>query len=95
MQFPNLFSYFLSKFLYFFLREVFLNVPSCDVLGLYWNKMALIWREREHEEQDLAVANDLATIQTLRDCGLLKFLWFPRMRQHMELLAYIFRAWDV
>lgn len=37
----------------------------------------------------------LATIQELKNCGLLKFFWLPRMRQQMELLEYLVRAWDV
>lgn len=35
-------------------------------------KMAFVWREREHEEHDLNIANDPATIHTLKNCGLLK-----------------------
>lgn len=40
-------------------------------------------------------ANDPTTIQALRNCGLPKFFWIPRMRQHMELLKYLVRAWGV
>ncbi len=34
----------------------------CDVSELHWNKMSLIWRKREHEEQNMNAKNDPATI---------------------------------
>lgn len=77
------------KILPFFLHETHSNDSSYCVSGLYRNKMDLIWREREHEEQDLNATNDLSTIQALRYCGLLKILWLFRMRQQMELLEYL------
>lgn len=42
--------------------------------------MALIWREREHEAEDMIVANDLATMQALRNCGILKLFQILGMR---------------
>jgi len=70
---PQLCSTSLPQNFSSFLHEMCPNDPSCDVSAIYWNKMALIRREREHEEQDLTTMNDTATIQALRDCGLLKF----------------------
>lgn len=55
-----------------FLHEKDTNESLIDVLGVHQHKMAFIWREREHEEQDLNVGNDPATIQALKNCGLLK-----------------------
>jgi hypothetical protein len=37
----------------------------------------LKWREREHEEEDAIAENDLGTVVSLWDCGLLKFLRIP------------------
>jgi len=63
------------------LHETCPNDPSCDVPVFYWNKMALIWRGREHEEKYLTATTDVSTIQALRDCRLLKFFWLPCMSQ--------------
>jgi len=41
--------------------------------------MEFIWKEREHEEQDLNVENNPTTIQALKNCGLLEFFWLPSM----------------
>ena len=57
--------------------------------------MVLIWREREHESQDLDVTNDRTTMQTLRNCGLLNFFWLLGMRVQLELLEYIVKVWDI
>lgn len=55
----------------------------------------MIWREREHESHDLDVANDLATIQALRNYGLLKFFWLLSIRVQLELLEYLVNTWDI
>lgn len=78
-----------------FLHETYPNDSPCDVASIYFNKMALIWREREHEEHNFTIGNDPATIQALRDCELLKFFGLPGMRHQIELLRYLVRAWDV
>lgn len=70
------------------------NDSPYDVSHVYWNKMALIWRERDQEEQYMTIGNDLATIQDLRDCGLLKLFWLSSMRKHIELLRYLVYSWD-
>lgn len=44
------------------LHEIHPNDSPCDVVGVYWKKMALIWRGKEHEEQYLTATNDLAKI---------------------------------
>ena len=43
------------------------------------------------ENQD---ANVPATIEALRNCGLLKYFWIPRMKAHVQLLEYIIDTWD-
>ena len=55
----------------------------------------LEWREREHEEDDAIVGNDLGTVVALWDCGLLKFFWIPGMRAQLILLEYLVHMWDV
>ena len=38
--------------------------------------------------------NDPGTVRALRDCGLLKYLWLSGMRQQIEILEFLVRAWD-
>ena len=54
----------------------------------------VIWKEREHELPDNRAANDPATVKALRNCGLLKYFWIPRMKAHVWLLEYIIDMWD-
>ena len=56
--------------------------------------MMITWREREHEEQDMIAFNDPGTVRALRDYGLLKYFKFSGMRQQIELLDFLVRAWD-
>ena len=39
--------------------------------------------------------NFLGTVRSLRDCGLLKYCCLSGMRQKLELLEFLFRAWDL
>jgi hypothetical protein len=55
----------------------------------------LEWGEREHEEDDAIVGNDLGTVAALWDCGLLKFFRIPGMRAQLRLLEYLVHMWDV
>jgi hypothetical protein len=57
--------------------------------------MVLEWNERDHEEDDAIVENNLGTIATLRNCGLLKFFRIPGMRAQVRLLEYLMHMWDV
>ena len=56
--------------------------------------MAITWRERENEEQNMISLNDLGTVRALRDCGLLKYFRLSSMRKQIELLEFLVRAWD-
>ena len=56
--------------------------------------MTVTWREREHEEEDMIAEQDLATVDALRNCGLLKFFRISSMRQQISLLQYLLDAWD-
>jgi hypothetical protein len=55
----------------------------------------LEWREREHEEEDSIAGNDLGTIVSLQDYGLLKFFRIPSMRAQLRLLEYLVHMWDM
>ena len=54
----------------------------------------VIWKEREHEVPDNQAANDLDTIEALRNCGLLKYFQIPGMKAHSRLLEYTIDMWD-
>jgi hypothetical protein len=57
--------------------------------------MVLEWHERENEEDDSIFRNNMGTITSLRDCGLLKFFRIPGMRAQVRLLEYVVHMWDV
>ena len=54
----------------------------------------VIWKEMEHEVLDAQAVNDPATIEALRNCGLLKYFRIPGMKAHVQLLEYIINMWD-
>jgi hypothetical protein len=49
----------------------------------------LEWREHEHEYDDSMDLNDPVTIDSLRQCGLLKFFKVQGMRAQRRLLKYL------
>jgi hypothetical protein len=55
----------------------------------------LEWREREHEDEDYFVGNDPGMVNSLRQCGLLKFFKIQGMRAQLRLLEYLVHMWDV
>ena len=55
----------------------------------------LEWNEREHEEDDSITENDLRTVATLRECGVLNYFRIPGMRAQLRLLEYLVHMWDV
>jgi hypothetical protein len=54
----------------------------------------LEWREREHKEDDILALNDLRTVNSLQQCGLLKFFKVQGMRAQRRLLEYLVHMWD-
>ena len=64
------------------------------VFHRYLNRKMVIWKECELELDDPQVVNDPMTVRALRECGVLKYLWFPRMRDHVRLLDYLIQMWD-
>ena len=56
--------------------------------------MTITWREREHEEKYMIALNDPGTVRDLRDCRLLKYFKLSGMRQQIELMEFLVRAWD-
>ena len=53
------------------------------------------WKEREHEDVDTQALNDPNCLNTLRNCGLLKFFLTLGMRVQPELLRYLISLWDI
>ena len=57
-------------------------------------RMAVEWREREHEEQDMISLNNQGTLEALRNCGLLKYFQLSSMQKQIELLQFLVCSWD-
>jgi hypothetical protein len=56
--------------------------------------MVLEWREREHEEVDVAVDRDPVAQVALKRCGLYKFWALKGMRDQARLLEMLVGYWD-
>ena len=54
----------------------------------------LEWREREHEEVDVAMERDLGAQMALKICGLYKFWALKGMRAQVMLLEMLVDYWD-
>ena len=65
------------------------------ILDFHQIIMTITWREREREEKYMISLNDLGIVRALRDCGLLKYFKLSGMRQKIELLDFLVRAWDL
>jgi hypothetical protein len=55
----------------------------------------LEWKEREHEEKYYFSWNDPGMVNSLRQCGLLKFFKIQSMRAQLRLLEYLVHMWVV
>ena len=54
----------------------------------------VIWKERQHDNDDAFAERNSGCIAALRDCGLLKFFRTPNMVSHERLLEHILRMWN-
>jgi hypothetical protein len=57
-------------------------------------EMVLEWRDREHEEVDVAVERNSGAQLTLKICGLYKFWDLKGMRAQVRLLQMMVNFWD-
>jgi hypothetical protein len=71
----------------------FKNARFNSPLKLSFCKMYVHWREREHEDIDSLVAEDLSTLTALAQCGLLKFFQCPFMWAQPRLLNALVDYW--
>jgi len=55
----------------------------------------LDWREREHEDADLAVINHKPSIDALKACNLYKYWALPGMRAQVGFLEWLVERWNV
>jgi len=53
------------------------------------------WKECEHEDVDTQVLNDPNCLNTLRNCGLLKFFLTLGTWAQPDLLRYLISLWDI
>ena len=54
----------------------------------------VIWKERTHDDKDVAAERNLVCIAAFRNCGILKFFQTPSMVSHERLLEHILRMWN-
>ena len=54
----------------------------------------VIWKERTHDDEDVAIERNVVRIEALWDCGILKFLQTQSMVSHERLLENILRMWN-
>ena len=70
---------------------------SKSFLNWFWQvyliKKMVIWKERQHDEDDATATRDAGCLGTLRGCGILKLLRTPSMVSHPHLLEYILQIW--
>lgn len=55
----------------------------------------LDWREREHEDVDLATINHQPLIDALKTCGLYKFWTIPSMRAQVDFFQWLVDRWNI
>ena len=55
----------------------------------------VIWKQHEHEIDDVQAANDPVTVRSLRECGMLKYFRVPEIKEYVRLLEYIIHMWDL
>jgi hypothetical protein len=55
----------------------------------------LDWREREHEDVDLAAINHQPSIDALKACGLYKYWAIPGMRAQVRFLEWLVERWNI
>ena len=54
----------------------------------------VVWKERQHEDDDARAGADVPSIDALQGCDLLKFFHAPSMISHVKLLEYILQMWN-
>ena len=54
----------------------------------------VIWKERQHDNDDTHVTADASSITSLWGSGLLKFFHAPIMVSHVQLLEHILQMWN-
>ena len=64
---------------------------------MFW-KVALLkmvmWKEHEHELDEIRGSNDHGTMASIRECGFLKLFKVSSMRAQLGLLEHILNMWN-
>ena len=55
----------------------------------------VIWKERQHDNDDAFTKRNAGCIAALRDYGLLKLFWTPSMVSHERLLENLLWMWNL
>ena len=61
--------------------------------GSFDQKM-VIWKERQHDDDDTLATRNAGCVDTLQGCGLLKLFCTPSMVSNPRLLEYILQMWN-
>ena len=64
------------------------------LVGSCRSKM-VIWKERQHDNDESFTERNAGCIAALRDCRLLKFFHTPSMVSHERLLEHILQMWNL
>ena len=67
---------------------------DCFLAGFCCSNM-VIWKERQHDNDDAFARRNTGCIAALRDFGLLKFFRTPSMVSHEWLLEHILQMWNL
>ena len=65
---------------------------------MFWQGALLkmvVWKEHEHELDEIHGSNDHGTMASIRECGFLKLFKVPSMRAQLRLLEHILRKWNL
>ena len=58
------------------------------------NSLRMIWKEHEHEIDDVQAVNDPVTMRDIWECGFLKYFRVLKMKAYVCLLEHIIHMWD-
>ena len=68
---------------------------SCDGFSqVLIDKKMVIWKDKQHDNDDAFTERNAGCMAALRDCRLLKFFCTPSMVSHERLLEHILHMWN-
>ena len=75
---------------------IFFDFMNSNMLFIACRLFTMLdWREREHEDVDLAVINHQPSIDALKACDLYKYWAIPGMRAQVDFLEWLVERWNI